>query len=52
MNKKQRRELELDHRAYLSLVDRRLKDPPSTASLMAATLYLLEARKVRKKLEV
>ena len=50
MNKNQRRELELDHDAYLRLVDRKLKDN-STGSLMAATVYLLEARKVRKKLE-
>lgn len=45
-----KRELELDHDAYLRLVDRRLKDP-SPGSLMAATVYLLEARKVRKQLE-
>ena len=45
-----KRELELDHDAYLRLVDRNLKDN-SAGSLMAATVYLLEARKVRKKLE-
>jgi hypothetical protein len=45
-----KRELELDHDAYLRLVDRKLKDN-SPGSLMAATVYLLEARKVRKKLQ-
>jgi hypothetical protein len=45
-----KRELELDHAAYLSLCDRKLKDN-STGGLMAATVYLLEARKVRKQLE-
>lgn len=50
MTSRERRDLELDHDAYLRLVDRQLKDG-STGALMAATVYLLEAQKVRKKLE-
>lgn len=50
MKPREKRELELDHDVCLQLVDRHLKDG-SIGALMAATVYLLEARKVRKKLD-
>jgi len=46
---RQKRELHLDHEALLSLVERNLQKK-DTGSLMAAAVYLFEARKVRKKL--
>lgn len=41
-----------DYEATLRLVDRQLKQPQSLASVMAATVYLVEARKIRKQMEV
>lgn len=50
MTKKEKKELSRDHEVLLNLCDRKLKSEKPGA-LMAATVLLLEARKVRCRIE-